>query len=87
MSDSWVTNKNSDPYKQVLLFDLMEGYIIGYFDIHTNSYYDMNNVLVGYVAGWQDLPERLNTKSTIQRNLSMCSYRPRVEAIERSRDE
>lgn len=84
--ETWTTDKFPEPYKKVLLYDLYEGKVIGFWDIRSNRFFDLNSSVIGYVAGWCDLPEDLKASTTLIDNIRRNSYRPKVFALKREED-
>lgn len=78
-SDDWVLDRLPEPFKKVLVYDLIEGQMVGYFDVRRNIFLDINDVTIGYVAGWKELSENPKTTRTLLSNI--MSYKPNLKSV------
>ena len=77
MSDTvWVTSHYPEPYKHVLVYDLHDGYSIGYYDNVTNTFYSIDGVTLFFVSAWQPLPDKPTSTRSLRESTNV--YIPKV---------
>jgi hypothetical protein len=70
MKSEWITYKYPDPYKKVLIFDLIDGVHLGFYDKELDTFFTTDNYSLNYVAGWVDIPSSTPvTTRTIRDNV------------------
>lgn len=80
MSDTiWITTKYPEPFKNVLAYDIHDGYIVAYYDNIMNMFYDArSNISMPFVTAWQPLPKVPLSAQPLKNGIS-SKYIPRVE--------
>lgn len=71
----WITDRYPTSHKDVLLDDLLDGRVVGYYDTVTDEFYSTEtHRKVDAVRGWQELPAGSTEFTTLkQRVLSKGS--------------
>ena len=77
--NEWITDRYPEPYKDILMFDLLKGKILGFYDIRRDTFINNNGSEVYDVAGWCYLPKDLKTDKTLKQSLN--SYIPKVSVV------
>lgn len=87
----WITDKYPEPGKNVLIYDLIEGIVIGYHDLWCGSkyFFSTSNSPLSSVACWKELPNKPDVHSTIQANISKKEMIVKVKTVneEQTREE
>ena len=82
---AWINSKYPEPGKNVLVYDLIEGIVIGYHDQWCgNKYFFISNTSspLTMVACWQELPSKPNIHSTMQDSMNKKEMVVKVQVEE-----
>ena len=85
--DIWITTKYPEPYKNVMVYDIHEGYAIAYYDNVMNTFYDIKTgQSLPYTIAWRPLPSIPHSVMPLKQSIP-CRYYPTLEGRAIPKDE
>lgn len=80
-NNNWIDDKYPEPYKDILVFDLLEGYTIAHYDNVMNVFYSKETYKSLFnVIAWQSLPKMPRPSSPLKQRVH-CSIYPKVDGV------
>ena len=80
-SIDWINDKYPEPYKDILVFDLQEGFCVAHYDNIMNIFYSKETYKSLFnVTAWKSLP-KMPPPSLPLRQRIHCSIYPKVNGV------